>query len=148
MNTVHRHALFVDTSFFYPLADEQDHDHDTCKSLLVQAKACGFHIITTNFIIAETQALILSRLGRDNAFQWLEAVESLAWLERVTEADEERAVDIIRQYADKDFSYTDATCFAVMERFGITVALSVDQHFVQYSKFLVLPLMGTQLPTP
>ena len=33
----------------------------------------------------------------------------------------------------KDFSYVDATSFAVMERLGITDAFSFDEHFEQYS---------------
>jgi hypothetical protein len=33
-----------------------------------------------------------------------------------------------------------------MERLGIKVAFSLDEHFVQYGKFLVLPLQGATLP--
>jgi predicted nucleic acid-binding protein len=65
---------------------------------------------------------------------------------RPTEGDEERALDIIFGYTDKDFSFTDALSFAVMERLGIKVAFSLDEHFVQYGKFLVLPLQGATLP--
>ena len=50
------------------------------------------------------------------------------------------------RYDDKDFSYTDACCLTVMERLEMRVALSADEHFVQYGKFIVLPLMGTELP--
>jgi predicted nucleic acid-binding protein len=53
-------------------------------------------------------------------------------IERVTEQDEEEAFAIIDRYADKDFSYTDATSFAIMQRLGISVALSYDRHFTQF----------------
>ena len=57
---------------------------------------------------------------------------------RVSVADEARAREIIRQYQDKDFSLTDATSFAVMERLGITHAFTLDHNFSQYG-FIVMP---------
>jgi predicted nucleic acid-binding protein len=36
------------------------------------------------------------------------------------------------QYGDKDFSFTDAISFGVMERLGIHVAFTFDRHFRQY----------------
>jgi predicted nucleic acid-binding protein len=53
-------------------------------------------------------------------------------LERVTGQDEVRALDILTRYTDKDFSYTDATSFAVMERLGIGTVFTFDHHFGQY----------------
>jgi len=64
---------------------------------------------------------------------------------RLTEEDERRACEIIFSYTDKDFSFTDAISFAVMERLGITVALSLDEHFVQFGKFTVVPLQTESL---
>jgi predicted nucleic acid-binding protein len=53
-------------------------------------------------------------------------------VERVAVADEHRAIDIIRQYDDKKFSYTDATSFSIMERLGIEHAFTFDHNFTQY----------------
>ncbi len=49
----------------------------------------------------------------------------------MTPGDEARAFVLLAQYADKDFSFTDPTSFAVMERLGITLAFSFDQDFVR-----------------
>jgi hypothetical protein len=35
------------------------------------------------------------------------------------------------QYSDKDWSYTDCSCLAVMRRLGIEQALTTDHHFRQ-----------------
>ena len=51
---------------------------------------------------------------------------------------EETAEDILRQYEDQDFSYTDAVSFAVMEYYGIRQAFSLDQHFVT-AGFTLIP---------
>ncbi|WP_422393007.1 23S rRNA-specific endonuclease VapC20 [Moorella humiferrea] len=87
-------------------------------------------LILTNFILAETHALILSRIGHELAREW---VKNLVWkIERVKEEDEKRAREIIIAYRDKSFSYTDATTFAVMERLNLKVALAFDNHFTQF----------------
>ena len=54
-----------------------------------------------------------------------------------TALDEARAKAIVRQYDDKDFSLTDASSFAIMERTGIQHAFTFDRHFAQYA-FTVL----------
>jgi predicted nucleic acid-binding protein len=90
-------------------------------------------LVTTNFVVAETHALILARSGRDlaaNILQWID--ESPTVKIRVNEADELRAREIIRHFRDKAFTLTDATSFAVMERLGIDRAVAFDRHFRQY----------------
>ena len=141
----HYRLCFTDTSFFYALVDRRDAFHEVCKKLLQQAEKQQKRILTTNFIVAEAHALILSRLGRSIAYQWLETVMAYAWIERVMEDDEVKAKRIIRDFSDKDFSYTDAVSFVVMERLNIHIAFALDEHFVQYGRFLVLPLQREQL---
>ena len=74
-----------------------------------------------------------SRVGRDVARQFLADFEgSNTRVIRVRKSDEDRAKAIIFQYTDKDFSYTDALSFAVMERLRITYAFTFDADFAQY----------------
>ena len=135
-----------DSSFFYAAANRRDPFHEQVRQILLQAQRQHWTLVTTNFVIAETHALMLSRMGRQRAADWLRHIRSAVLIIRPTEGDEERALDIIFGYTDKDFSFTDTLSFAVMERLGIKVAFSLDEHFVQYGKFLVLPLQGTTLP--
>ena len=58
---------------------------------------------------------------------------------RIDETDEQRAREIIHGYADKDFSLTDVTSFAVMERLEIGYAFTFDRHFAQYGFVLLTP---------
>lgn len=51
---------------------------------------------------------------------------------RVTLGDERRAREILLKYIDKDFSYVDATTFALMERLNIQVCFAFDVHFEQF----------------
>ena len=89
----------------------------------------------TNFIVAETHALLLSRLGPTTAREWV--LQQLWPIVSVTDEHEARAREILRKYTDKTFSYTDATSFAVMEAMGLTSAFGFDPHFEQYGFSLV-----------
>jgi len=145
---VRRPELFADSSFHYALSDFTERHHEPCISLLRQLVASGGRLLTTNLIVAETHALLLSRLGRKSALDWLRGIGQAVSVVRVTEADEKAALEILTRYDDKNFSFVDATSFSITERLGITTALSLDTHFVQYGRFLVLPLEGERLPGP
>jgi uncharacterized protein len=98
------------------------------------------HLFTTNFILAEIHALLLSRLGRSIAARFLTEIDgSSITVVRVGVRDEQRAREIITQYVDKDFSLTDAVSFAVMERLHITQAFVFDHHFAQFGVVAVDP---------
>ncbi|GAF26401.1 predicted nucleic acid-binding protein, contains PIN domain [Moorella thermoacetica Y72] len=122
--------IMVDTSAIYALIDRSDDRHEKAKHLFKKLSEQDVDLILTNFILAETHALILSRIGHELAREW---VKNLIWkIERVKEEDEKRAREIIIAYQDKPFSYTDATTFAVMERLKLNVALAFDNHFTQF----------------
>ena len=87
-------------------------------------------MVLTNFIVAEAYNLITSRAYLAKAREWLLAN---TWpVERVAEEDEKEARRILEKYADKDFSYTDATSFALMARLSFDLAFTYDRHFIQY----------------
>ena len=50
-----------------------------------------------------------------------------------------RALEIIERYQDKEFSLTDATSFAVMERLGIEAAFAFDADFRQFGLTVLEP---------
>jgi predicted nucleic acid-binding protein len=101
--------------------------------MLRRLSADRWQLFTTEFIVAETHALLLSRRGQAIAARILAEIDrSATILIPVTAADHQSAREIIRVYDDKDFSLTDALSFAVMNRVGIAYAFSFDSHFVQY----------------
>ncbi|MBM4299712.1 MAG: PIN domain-containing protein, partial [Deltaproteobacteria bacterium] len=105
-------------------------------SILRSLQRRGLTPFLTNFIVAESHALLLSRLSAHTARAWL---LNQSWpVEPISMADEEKAKDIIRRYTDKSFSYTDATSFAVMERLGVKEAFAFDPHFRQYGLKLAI----------
>lgn len=133
--------VLVDSGAFLALEDPDEASHERCRTVLRELVAEGRRLLTTNFVFDETYTLLLVRLGRDRAMAWGESFRRgrLVELVRVREEDEERAWEIIVAYDDKDFSYTDATSFAVAESLDIEYAFALDRHFEQYGRFRLLP---------
>lgn len=124
--------VFVDTSAYYAFIDRTDVSHIAAQLQFVRMFGDGTELVTTNFVLAETHALLLNRIGRAAAIRFLETFfQSSMTLIRVTEADETSARQIVFAASDKDYSYTDATSFAVMTRLHIKVAFTLDHHFAQ-----------------
>jgi predicted nucleic acid-binding protein len=122
--------ILADTSAFYALADQTDRHHKEAVGIarrLVEEKALPF---TTNYVIAETHVLILSRLGAATARTWLKNLS--VRVEQVTERDQSAARSIVIDHEDKDYSFTDATSFAVMKRLAADRAFTFDSHFTQF----------------
>lgn len=123
-------TLLVDSSAVLALLNSRDQWHETAISILKDLVAQKDSLLMTNFLIAESHTLLLTRLGRNLARQWLLTFD---WnVVRVSPEDEQTAREIIKNYRDKDFSFIDATSFAVMHRYGINLAFTFDRHFKQY----------------
>lgn len=123
---------FVDTSAYFALTESHSTYHVDATRILTRLGHEHWRIVTTNFVLAETHSLLLQRLGRVIATSVIPEIRQGTAIVRVSASDERRAWEIITQYDDKDFSFTDATSFAVMERLNIAYAFTFDHHFAQY----------------
>lgn len=122
--------VFIDTSAIYALIDRTDGNHGKARAAFERLRKHRADPVMTNFVLAETHALLLSRLGPELARRW---VTGVVWhVERATIEDEASALEIVRVHTDKTYSYVDAVSFAVMERLRIPKAASFDRHFTQY----------------
>jgi len=128
-----RRRAFTDSSAYLALLDENDRNHETAIQLLEWLADQRYRQYTTNAMLFEAHALILSELGSRQASQFLrDILRSSTIIIRVRASDEERARDILFRYTDKTFSYNDALSFVIMERLGIDLAFTFDRDFVDY----------------
>jgi predicted nucleic acid-binding protein len=127
-------SVFVDTSAFYALADTTEGTHRTAMPIARDLARARTRLVVSNFIRAETHALILNRLGRYAADRFLSELSSAPQntFVRVSEVDEQAALALMARYRDRSFSITDATSFVLMERLHITHAFAFDRNFLQY----------------
>lgn len=134
-------VTFIDTGAFFSVFDRSDVFHDQAARYLQRCGQEGHRLVTSNFVLAESHALLLSRLGSSHARRFLQSVlQGRVVVERVTEVDEERARRILFRYLDKTYTYTDSTSFALMERLGIGHVFTFDRHFAQYG-FSMVPAL-------
>jgi predicted nucleic acid-binding protein len=130
--------VFVDSSGYFALTDPRDEHHAKAvieRERLVRASS---ELYTTNAIVIEMHGLILNRMDRDTAERVLDSLyASSTRIIRATERDETRARQIIHQQQDKEYSYTDAISFAVMERLHLRLVWTYDAHFAQFGFTLV-----------
>jgi predicted nucleic acid-binding protein len=60
-------------------------------------------------------------------------------LEWITQDDIKAAWRVFSTYRDKQWSFTDCTSRAAMERLGITTAVAFDEHFRQFGTVAIVP---------
>ena len=133
-----RRAVLWDSSAILALLDGDDADHERAGRLARRLATEGRLCFVTNYIEVEAHALLLRRLGRLIARQWL--LTAALPVVRVLPQEEERAREILAGHTDKNWSLCDTLSFAVLERRGVGAAFSFDRHFAQYGRFEVLGL--------
>ena len=91
----------------------------------------GERAVTTNLVLAETYALLLSRGHRLAAITFLEAVRKVpnVVVTSTEELEQQALKDWLMPFEDQDFSFADAVSFAVMQERGIRRAVTFDAHF-------------------
>ena len=130
--------MLWDSSAILALIDADDADHARAVSVAHQIASEARPSFVTNYIEVEAHALLLRKLGRAIARQWL-LTGGLPVI-RALPAEEQRAKEILAQHADKDWSLCDAISFAVLDARRVTRAFTFDHHFRQYGRIQVLGL--------
>jgi predicted nucleic acid-binding protein len=132
--------VFADSAGYFAVLDADDRNHGAAVVVARRLAQESRRLFTTNFVIAEAHTLILTRLGHAQALRFLEElIRGGTVVVRISTRDERRAREIIRRYDDKDFSLTDATSFAVMERLRIHDAFTFDRNFEQFGVRMLRP---------
>ena len=133
-----RRGVLWDSSAILALLDADDADHERAVAIARQIATERRPSFITDYIEVKAHALLLWKLGRLLAREWLLA-GSLPVI-RVLPEEEERAREIVARHSDKDWSLCDAISFAVLDVRGIRRAFTFDRHFLQYSRLDVLGL--------
>lgn len=135
-----RRGVLWDSSAILALLDADDADHGEAVRVADRIASERRPSFITNYIEAEAHALLLRKLGRVIAREWL-LTAGLPVL-NVFAREIEQAKIIVARHTDKNWSLCDAISFAVLESRGARIAFTFDHHFRQYGRFEVLGLSG------
>jgi len=134
--------VFADTNGWIALNSKRDQLHDMAVKINKDLLQNGYKYVTTNFVLDETYTGLRMKVGYFAAVDFGEKIRSARTVQviGVTGDMEEEAWQIFKQYADKDFSFTDCTSFVVMRQLSLTEAFTSDHHFEQMGFATLLKL--------
>jgi uncharacterized protein len=122
--------IFVDTLFITALINQRDTYHKEAMRLAKQL--ANQPLLTTDAVLLE----VGNALSRHYKLQAIEIIEQFI------DADDvniiplspvlfEQAFLLYKTYQDKSWGLVDCISFVVMRKYGVTQALTIDQHFTQ-----------------
>ena len=125
--------LLVDTSGWISLFDESDKYHVDASEKWHTLRKEPLHLITSDYVFDETITHLMYRCGRQVALRFgrwalstdyltLLFVEPDTWLS---------AWEMIQEYNDKEWAFTDCTSFVLMQQRSLWTAFTFDHHFEQ-----------------
>ena len=121
--------IFVDTSFWIAARLRQDAHHT--EAIALSERFRDERLVTSNHIRGETWTFLRRKDGHRTAVAFLDALSRTALVEvvSVNETLEEQALGWLRRHDEREYSFVDATSFALMRSLKIREALAFDGDF-------------------
>lgn len=130
--------VFVDTGAWYATVIAGDSRHVAVHAWL---RGKPLPLLTTDYIIDETLTLLRARGKRARSLtlgrRFFDLDECM--IHHVDETDLRRAWELFRDQPQRDWSFTDCTSRAVIQRLHIKYILTFDHHFRQFGGLTIIP---------
>ena len=130
-------TVFADTSAFYAVVDRDNADHPLAAATwnrLVENEM----LMTSNYVLVETSALLQRRLGIEALREFHLAVAPLVRVQWVGEFAHRAGVEATLAAGRRKLSLVDCVSFQVMRESGVGTVFCFDEHFREQG-FEVLP---------
>ncbi|HSN89791.1 MAG TPA: PIN domain-containing protein [Anaeromyxobacteraceae bacterium] len=121
--------VFVDTSAAYALLDAGDAAHARARRAFGRLRDREDALVTTSYVLVETCALVLRRLGLPALRTFREEFSPLLDVVWVDARLHDEALDLLLARRRASLSLVDAASFVAMRRAGIEEAFAFDRHF-------------------
>lgn len=131
-------TLFVDTSACYAALDADDAHHKTAARLWRDCFRSEHLLVTSNYVLLETCALLQRWLGLDAVRAFHHDFLPLLTVEWVDEQRHRAGVGAVLTAARKRLSLVDCISFQLMRERGLREVFSFDQHFAEQG-FILMP---------
>ncbi len=130
-------AVFVDTSAFFGLLDRDEKNHRAAGEKLEKLRAADMPLITSNYVVVETTALLQSRIGLEAVRIFYGSLLPLAQIYWVDERLHHAAMYTLLAESRRKLSLVDCTSFELMRDLNVTTAFALDRHFLEEGFALV-----------
>jgi uncharacterized protein len=131
-------TVFVDTSALYAVLDRDDANHTAAAGVWRRLVNDGAGLLTHNYILVESSALVQRRLGPAALRVLHEDLVPLFRVEWIDEGRQRRAVDMVLAAGRKKLTLVDCASFVVMREAGVGEAFCFGGHFGEFG-FDVVP---------
>lgn len=132
-------TVFADAFYFFALVNPLDPAHARAVAFL---RSYEGRMVTTGWILVEVGDGLANPVNRPSFLLTVDSLRNEPNVTVIPCSDEllEAAIDLYRRRPDKEWSVTDCISFVVMQREGITEALTGDRHFEQAGFTVLLKL--------
>ncbi len=123
-------TVFADSFYFFALVNDKDPAHARVTAYL---RSFQGRMLTTAWVLTEVGDGLSHPSNRPSFALLIDTLraEPNVTLVPCSDALLEAGIDLYRQRPDKQWSLTDCLSFVVMQREGLTEALTGDHHFEQ-----------------
>ena len=135
-------SVFVDTSFFISLLDEDDDRHGDAVVRWRRVAEERLPVMTSNYVIVESCAVLQRHLGVSAVRRLVRQVLDPVVTQWVTREDHERAIEALLVADRRQLSIVDCTSFEMMRRLEARECLAFDRHFAEQGFSQVGPPAG------
>jgi predicted nucleic acid-binding protein len=131
-------TIFLDTAALLAIINVEDINHEIAKTTWLSFISEDATLVTNNYVIVESIALIQNRLGirsvQKLSTELLPLIEIL-WIDEDQHRD---AIDHVIGSNRRNLSLVDCSSFDTMHRLNIDTAFTFDEHFREQG-FSVIP---------
>lgn len=131
--------IFVDSSALLAVLDRSDCNHAAAKARWIEVLRAGDELVIHNYILIETSAAVLRRLGFEAVRVFERDVVPVLHVVWVTREIHEAAAAAHLVAGRRTLSLVDCVSFEIMRRTGVRSAFAFDRHFSEYG-YEITPL--------
>lgn len=124
-------SVFVDTSALLAVLDADDQFHPRARAVWTDLIGRAEDLISTNYVLVETFALVQHRLGMEAVRTLEEDILPVIRIHWVGEADHRAGVMAILTAGRRQLSLVDCVSFLTMRQLNLKAAFAFDPHFTE-----------------
>ena len=130
-------TVFVDTSALYAAADQEDAEHRRSVAAWSDLLLRSVTLLTTNYVLLETSALLQSRLGHSALRAFHQDVYPLLSVDWISLERHRAGVEAVLTAARRKLSIVDCVSFHTMRSQSVQTAFAFDPHFREQGFHLI-----------